>query len=180
MQWNDLYRQTIELIPPGNQALADERPIIFIDSKQQSLSLVDIEARGTKSYMVSTSSNGLGNRVDSYKTPYGVHRIKEKIGGAQKKGMIYKGREPTGRISDRRDIQEQDEITSRILWLDGMERGVNQGKSVDTYSRYIYIHGTSDEERIGQPVSMGCIRMFNDDVIDLFDQVIVNDLVVIR
>ena len=94
--------------------------------------------------------------------------------------MIFKAREPTGRIFDPFDIREEDEITSRILWLDGMEPGVNQGGSNDTHGRYIYIHGTADENRIGQPVSIGCIRMTNDDVIALFDDVLVNDLVIIR
>jgi lipoprotein-anchoring transpeptidase ErfK/SrfK len=78
------------------------------------------------------------------------------------------------------DIRDKDEITSRILWLDGLEEGVNRGGDNDTYSRYIYIHGTTDEKRIGQPVSAGCIRMTNDDVIELFDEVLVDDLVLIR
>ena len=73
-----------------------------------------------------------------------------------------------------------DEITSRILWLDGMEEGVNKGGIHDSYERYIYIHGTSDERRIGQPVSIGCVRMKNVDVIELFDEVLISDLVIIR
>ena len=93
--------------------------------------------------------------------------------------MVFKAREPTGNIADNLDNREQDQITSRILWLDGLEEGVNCGGVYDTYARYIYIHGTSDEKRIGEPVSAGCIRMKNDDVIELFDEVLVNDLVVI-
>ena len=180
MKWDELYRQSAELISAGNQALADERPIIYIDSEQQTLYLVDIEEDQTRNYRVSTAVNGLGNQTGSHKTPFGIHRIKEKIGGGQQKGMIFESREPTGRIFDPFDICEEDEITSRILWLDGMEPGINQGGGNDTHSRYIYIHGTSDETRIGQPVSIGCIRMNNDDVIDLFDEVQVNDLVIIR
>ena len=94
--------------------------------------------------------------------------------------MIFIGREATGVISEDTNNREEDEITSRILWLDGMEPGINQGRGYDTYSRYIYIHGTSDEQRLGQPVSHGCIRMKNEDVIELFDEVLVNDLVVIK
>lgn len=180
MKWDDLYRQSVALIAPGNQALADQRPIIYIDSKQQTLYLVDIEDDHTRSYRVSTAANGLGNQTGSHKTPFGVHRIKEKIGGGQKKGMIFKSREPSGRIFDPLDIREEDEITSRILWLDGLEPGINRGGSNDTHSRFIYIHGSSDEDKIGFPVSIGCIRMNNDDVIDLFDEVLVNDLVIIR
>ena len=180
MKWDDLYRQSVGLIGPGNQALADQQPIIFVDSNQQTLYLVDIEEDQARSYRVSTAANGLGNQVGSQKTPVGVHRIKEKIGGGQPKGMVFKGREPTGRIFNPFDIREEDEITSRILWLDGLEPGINQGGKNDTHSRYIYIHGTSDEARIGRPVSIGCIRMNNDDVIELFDEVLVNDLVIIR
>ena len=78
------------------------------------------------------------------------------------------------------DNREIDEITSRILWLDGLEEGINRGGPYDTFSRYIYIHGTSDEKRIGEPVSAGCIRMKNDDIVELFDEVLVNDLVIIK
>ena len=94
--------------------------------------------------------------------------------------MVFSARQATGRVSKKTDNREEDEITSRILWLDGLEQGFNNGGVHDSYSRYIYIHGTSDEKRIGQPVSMGCIRMKNQNVIDLFDQVIVNDLVIIQ
>ena len=65
------------------------------------------------------------------------------------------------------------------MWLDGLETGVNRNGVYDTFTRYIYIHGTSDEKRIGEPVSAGCIRMKNDDVIELFDEVMVNDIVLI-
>ncbi len=180
MNWEDLYRQSVGFVPAGNQALADERPIIYIDSEQQCLYLIDVEDSQTRNYRVSTAANGLGNQVGSNKTPYGVHRIKEKVGGGQQKGTIFKSREPTGKIFDPLDIRDEDEITSRILWLDGLELGINQGGDSDTHSRFIYIHGTSDEARIGLPVSIGCVRMSNDDVIDLFDEVLVNDLVIIR
>lgn len=180
MNWEELYRQVVKVIRPGSQALADERPIIYVDSEQQSLHLVEVDDSQTRVYRVSTAAKGLGNEAGSHKTPFGVHRIKEKIGGGEAKGMIFKAREPTGRIFDPLDIREDDEITSRILWLDGLEPGVNQGGSNDTHSRFIYIHGTSDEIKIGTPASIGCIRMGNDDVIDLFDEVLVNDLVVIR
>ncbi|MDH5355023.1 MAG: L,D-transpeptidase [Gammaproteobacteria bacterium] len=179
MLWDDLYRQTLSLVP-GYSAVADQRPFIYIDSVRQCLHCIDIEESESKTYPVSTAEKGLGNRLDSNKTPFGVHRIKQKIGGAQPKGMVFKGREPTGRISDEYDQRMIDEITSRILWLDGLEKGVNKGGDHDSYSRYIYIHGTSDEKRIGQAVSIGCIRMNNDDVIELFDNVLVNDLVIIR
>ena len=179
ISWHDLNRQVQGKLP-GNLALADQRPYILIDSKTQRLHWIDIDREEDKTYPVSTAANGLGNREESYKTPFGILRIKQKIGGGEPAGAIFIAREPSGVISKDTDNREEDEITSRILWLDGMEQGINKGQGYDTFSRYIYIHGTSDEKRIGQPVSQGCIRMKNADVIGLFDEVLVNDLVVIQ
>ena len=179
MNWHDLQREAAAKLQ-GNSALADERPFIVIDSRQQQLYYIDIEAENDCNYPVSTAKNGIGNRQDSFKTPFGLHRICHKIGGEQPSGAVFVGRKPTGRIADDFDNREQDEITSRILWLDGLEEGVNLGGVYDTQARYIYIHGTTDEKRIGEPVSAGCIRMSNADVIELYDEVLVNDLVVIR
>jgi lipoprotein-anchoring transpeptidase ErfK/SrfK len=179
MNWQDLKREVADQLH-GNPALADERPIIYIDSRRQMLYRFDIEARNNYSYPISTAARGMGNRSESFKTPFGTHRIRNKIGGGESRGMIFEARKPTGRIASSLDNREKDEITSRILWLDGLQEGINKGGVYDTYSRYIYIHGTSDEERIGEPVSAGCIRMKNDDVIELFDEVLVDDIVVIR
>ena len=179
MIWEDFNHELASKLR-GNSALGDERPIIYIDIANQRIHWIDIEVEDCRSYPVSTALNGLGNRIESYKTPFGIHRIRQKIGGGELAGTVFEGREPVDRIARNMDIQDADEITSRILWLDGMEEGVNRGGVYDTYSRYIYIHGTSDEKRIGQPVSAGCIRMKNDDVIKLFDDVLVNDLVLIR
>jgi len=178
MNWDDLYRQVAVLLH-GNTALADQRPFLFVDSDKQQIHCIDVDSSENRSYPISTSAKGLGNRKDSNQTPYGIHRVKQKIGGGQPTGTVFKSREPTGRIFDRTDIGE-DEITSRILWLDGMEDGINKGGGHDSYERYIYIHGTSDEARIGQAVSIGCIRMKNADVIELFDEILINDLVIIR
>ena len=179
MNWEEITQQVAHKLQ-GNSALADERPFIYIVAALQCVFWIDIEAENNRSYPVSTAANGLGNRVDSYKTPFGIHRIRQKIGGGEPPGMVFESREPVGRVARQMNNQDEDEITSRILWLDGMEQGINQGGVYDTYSRYIYIHGTSDEKRIGQPVSAGCIRMKNEDVIELFEDVLVNDLVLIR
>jgi lipoprotein-anchoring transpeptidase ErfK/SrfK len=179
MLWQDL-RQEVAARLRGNSALADQRPFIYIDSRAQRLHYIDIEAEYNRSYAVSTAANGQGNRLASYKTPFGIHRICQKIGGGQPGGAVFEARQPTGRIASDLDNREQDEITSRIMWLDGLEDGVNRGGVYDTYARYIYIHGTSDEGRIGEPVSAGCIRMKNAEVIELFDEVLINDLVVIK
>lgn len=179
MRWQDIQREVAARLS-GNPALADERPFVVIDSTQQQLHWIDIESENNRSYPISTAANGTGNQIDSYMTPLGIHRVRQKIGGDQPRGMVFEAREPTGRIAGNLDNRERDEITSRILWLDGLEAGVNRDGDCDTFSRYIYIHGTSDEKRIGEPVSAGCIRMKNDDVIELFEDVLVNDLVLIR
>jgi lipoprotein-anchoring transpeptidase ErfK/SrfK len=172
MRWRDVNREIATRLA-GSAALADERPIMVIDSIRQQLHWIDIDDELNRCYPVSTAANGMGNRVDSYKTPIGIHRVRQKIGGGAPRGMVFEARKPSGRITGNLDNREQDEITSRILWLDGLEPGVNQGGDCDTYSRYIYIHGTSDEKRIGEAVSAGCIRMNNDDVIELFEDVLV-------
>ena len=179
MLWSDLYSQVLDKLPAGT-ALKGQRPFILIDAAKQLLHWIDIDAANNKSYSVSTAFNGPGNRVDSFKTPIGIHRIKQKIGAGEPLGMVFSARTATGRVSKKNDNREEDEITSRILWLDGVEQGFNRGGANDSFSRYIYIHGTSDEKRIGEPVSAGCIRMKNKDVIDLFDAVVVNDMVIIQ
>ncbi len=178
MLWHEIKREVAAKLH-GNPALADERPFIYVNCREQRMFRVDIEEEYSRSYPVSTAENGLGNRLDSYMTPFGIHRIRQKIGGGQPCGMIFKAREPSEEIAQSFDNREKDEITSRILWLDGLEEGVNRNGVYDTFSRYIYIHGTSDEKRIGEAVSAGCIRMMNDDVIELFDEVLVNDIVFI-
>ena len=124
-------------------------------------------------YAVSTSKYGTGNRLGSYQTPLGVHTIAEKIGEGQPANMIFQSRQPTGNLASINNPEniDKDLITSRILWLTGCESGVNQGGEVDSYQRYIYIHGTANEKMIGTPASIGCIRMQNNDVISLFRQI---------
>ncbi len=179
MLWSELYSHVLDKLPAAS-ALAYRRPIILIDATKQLLHRINHDGAETKTYSISTAFNGLGNRADSFKTPIGIHRIKQKIGAGEPLGMVFSARAATGRVSKKTDNREEDEITSRILWLDGVEQGYNRGGADDSFSRYIYIHGTSDEKRIGEPVSAGCIRMKNKDVIDLFDTVVVNDLVMIQ
>jgi lipoprotein-anchoring transpeptidase ErfK/SrfK len=179
MNWQDINRKVGPKLG-GHQALADERPIIVVQSKSQLMLLIDYDEGEIARYKISTAKNGLGNQQDSFKTPFGIHRVRHKIGGGEQLGSVFKSREPNGQLMKTRNNTEADEITSRILWLDGLEEGVNKGEDLDTYSRYIYIHGTSDEKRLGQPVSKGCIRMRNEDVIELFENVLLNDLVIIE
>ena len=144
---------------------------IRINVGQQKLYLLNEAGETVYEYPVSTSKYGTGSESGSEKTPLGLHRIKDKIGGAMPMNMVLVGREPKGMLEDciRDGIElPEDVITSRIMWLEGMEPGRNQGGHVDTYNRYIYIHGTSDEDRIGTPASIGCIRMLNKDVVELY------------
>lgn len=123
---------------------------------------------------ISTAINGIGSNQGSEKTPLGIHRIKKKIGADAPIGTIFKARINTGKVATlhQHDKPTNDDfVTSRIMWLDGMEPGRNKGGNVDSFKRYIYIHGTHEEGRIGKPASKGCIRMYNADVIRLFDLV---------
>jgi lipoprotein-anchoring transpeptidase ErfK/SrfK len=124
-----------------------------------------------KIYLVSTSKYGIGNQAGSGKTPLGQHYIKQKIGEGAPIGTIFKARRNTGRIAKMNASGVGDLVTTRIMWLKGLEPGKNLGKGIDSYKRYIYIHGTAEENKIGQPASHGCVRMYNHDVIDLFDRV---------
>jgi UDP-N-acetylmuramate--alanine ligase len=133
---------------------------------------------------VSTAAVGLDNREDSGGTPPGVHRVAQKIGRDKPAGTVFESRQPTGEIWTpewNKDLewQNKDLILSRILVLDGLESGLNQGPGVDSRQRFIYIHGTNREDLIGQAVSHGCVRMENQNMIDLFDQVEEGDLLVI-
>lgn len=130
-----------------------------------------------KAYAISTSRQPPSNVKGSLGTPRGLHEIAERIGAGQPPGMVFKSRVPTGRHFHEWPQTEADLITSRILWLRGLEPGVNRGGDVDTYERYVYIHGTQNEERIGQAASSGCIRMRNADVVELYEQVRAGDWV---
>ena len=121
-------------------------------------------------YAISTSKFGIGNMAGSNKTPTGLHRVISKVGRNARIGSIFKRRRNIKKIA-RVNKSGGDLITSRILRLEGLQRGVNKGKNIDSFKRCIYIHGTPDERSIGKPASHGCIRMKNRDIIDLFKRV---------
>ena len=146
---------------------------IDIDISQQRLYLKQNDNL-IKSYPISSSKYGEGSTENSNMTPLGLHVIKEKIGTDVPINTLFISRINTKRtvnIENSRNKTKDDHITSRILWLDGLEEGKNKGQGVDSYSRYIYIHGTHEEGLIGEKASHGCIRMLNNDVIDLYDYV---------
>tara|TARA_B100001778_G_C18301726_1_gene500152 strand:- start:49 stop:630 length:582 start_codon:yes stop_codon:yes gene_type:complete len=134
-----------------------------------------------KNYSISTSKFGLGNINDSFQTPTGLHCIEEKIGDGMPIYTVFRGRKTLENNLTLQDLynnkkvynnhfkDHEDVITSRILRLKGLEPSINSGGDVDSYLRYIYIHGTAHEDQIGEKASHGCIRMKNIDIIDLYD-----------
>jgi len=156
-----------------SSAFAQDNLSIEIDISLQRLYLVD-KSTIISSYPISSSKYGEGSKQNSFKTPLGSHMIKEMIGDQVPKNTIFISRINTQReakIIHDQENSDNDYVTTRIMWLDGMEDGKNKGKGVDSYNRYIYIHGTHEEGLIGQKASHGCIRMFNSDVIELFSVV---------
>lgn len=132
------------------------------------------------SYSISTAANGAGERENSGCTPRGWHMISEKFGDGLPINSVFVARQPTGEIySDElaTAYPARDWILTRILWLTGLEAGVNQGEGCDSHARYIYIHGTPDTEPMGEPRSHGCIRMRNTDLLQLFESVDVGTIV---
>ena len=134
------------------------------------------------SYRVSSSRYGVGSLWHSLRTPLGAHCVREKIGADCKPLTLFKGRKATGQqavLNPLATVSASDAICTRILWLDGLEVGCNHGGYFDSARRCIYIHGTADERRLGRPSSIGCIRMGNEDVLEIFSALNVNSLVYI-
>lgn len=117
-------------------------------------------------FRVSTSRYGIGSAANSNCTPLGLHRVARKVGGGWPVGAVFKSRELKGYTWA--GLPEAP-ITHRIFWLEGLETGVNRGGKVDTFSRYIYIHGTGKEPTIGRPASHGCIHLAAKDLLPLYD-----------
>lgn len=147
---------------------------IIVNIGKQRLYCMDSNNAIIRDYPVSTSSLGAGNENGSFKTPLGEHSIAQKIGAGCHLNEVFVGRQPLGVLDELQSSGSElpdDIITTRILWLKGLEPGINTGEGVDSYERYIYIHGTPEEDKIGKPASHGCVRMKNEDIIELFDDV---------
>ena len=178
---------TVMTEKPTNNMVLDSLKRISLDYKDLDI-LIAVNIRSQELYLlykgnieqvysISTSAYGTGSKENSFKTPLGKHKISEKIGQGLPEGAILKARKWTGAIANiiKAPIDTDfDVVTSRILWLEGLEQGRNLGPGVDSKSRYIYIHGTAEEGLIGRPASDGCVRMYNNDVISLFDKVSIN------
>jgi lipoprotein-anchoring transpeptidase ErfK/SrfK len=157
-------------------------PRILVRLDAQTLELLEGD-RVVARYPVSTGSNGPGEARDSGCTPRGRHRIRLRIGAGCPANTVFVGRRPTGEIYSP-DLAarepDRDWILTRILWLTGTEPGRNRGGQVDTLRRYVYIHGCPDAAPLGAPLSHGCIRMRNTDLVALFDRVRAGTIVDIR
>lgn len=163
-------------LPPSEHCI-----VVSVDQQK----LWFFAGENAQEYRVSTARAGVGCVQDSLKTPLGLHRVVEKIGGEAPLGMVFKARKATGVLWKEWPNSEDNLITSRILWLEGLEPGVNSGTNadgqvVDTKQRYVYIHGTNQRAGLGRPNSHGCVLLSDDDVASLYRQVPVGTPVYIR
>lgn len=172
-QWVQQIQNEAPLIPTHPNRFAYRKPWVLVGVRTQSLTLYDEYGREEKRYVVSTAKRGVGEVQDSYQTPRGWHRICQKIGDGAPIRTIISRREVTP-WQYTEELHQQyptkDWILTRIMWLCGMEDGFNRGGNVDSYERYIYIHGAGDHAPFGTPSSLGCVRMQNEDVIELFNR----------
>jgi lipoprotein-anchoring transpeptidase ErfK/SrfK len=149
-------------------------PRIRISIPAQTLTLLDDAGNTVRCYPVSTAKNGAGERRGSHCTPRGRHIVRAKIGAGAAPNTVFVGRRPTGEVWSpglAAQHPDRDWILTRILWLSGCEPGFNRLGEVDTMRRYVYIHGTPDSMPMGEPGSIGCVRMRNAEIIELFDLV---------
>ncbi|GMQ90285.1 MAG: L,D-transpeptidase [Gammaproteobacteria bacterium] len=154
--------------------MPEPRHSIEIVIPSQTLTLRDAKGRVILQTLVSTARKGPGERANSECTPRGRHVIRAKIGAGAPTNAVFASRRPTGEIYTpalRALYPQRDWILTRILWLSGLEPGINRLGGVDTMRRFIYIHGAPNEDVMGTPSSHGCIKMHNRDVVTLFDQV---------
>ena len=157
------------------------REIIFVSIEKQKLYHIK-NNKIISEFIISSSAYGIGSEAGSNKTPLGLHKVKQKYGektpiNGRLVGRVFHGKIATIYTDD--STSKTDDVTSRIFWLEGLEKGKNKGNGIDSYKRYIYIHGTSEEGRLGSPASHGCIRMKNKEVIDLYRLIEVGTLVLI-
>lgn len=166
----------------GNNQEREYMLVLNVSCAHQTLSLFE-DKHLLKQYPVSTALKGVGEQKNSEQTPRGWHVIRAKIGADCKVNTVFVGRRPTGEYYSpelKARHPTRDWILTRIFWLSGTEVGKNRLGSCDTMQRYIYIHGTPDEVEIGVPGSHGCIRMYNNDIIELFDIVPVGTRLLIQ
>ena len=160
----------IFFLPAKSMVLPQPNSFFIVSIAEQTVSLFE-QNKFVKKFPCSTSRFGIGQTEGSNRTPLGLHRIAEKIGAGEPAGTVFKSRQVVGHVSQPEFADAK--ITTRILWLEGLEPGLNKGfngsVNVDSHARYIYIHGTADQNSIGKPTSCGCIHLADADLIPLFD-----------
>lgn len=154
--------------------------LLLVSIAQQRLELLR-DGASIRRFEISTSRNPPSCLENSFGTPDGLHRIARKIGDPEPLGTVFKGRVSIGKRYCELSPEEQAPhlVTTRILWLEGLEPGHNQGPGRDSFRRYIYFHGTNHEESIGQPASGGCVQLRNAEMVELYEAVEEGDLVYI-
>lgn len=171
---SDEGKSVIKLVDAYLSVMYDSvsfQDFIYISLKRQRMYHI-VNKRIVNIYTIAGSRFGIGNRRGSHQTPVGLHSIAEKYGHGVPKGGVMVSRQFTGEICNvahQKECVGAHDVTSRVIWLKGEDPGLNQGEGVDSYHRYIYIHGTPEEGLIGTPSSDGCIRMRNEEVMDLFE-----------
>ena len=179
--YNTSFSQENIIQKANNYISTDYSELLFVSIENQKMYHIK-EGAIVKKYIISSSEYGTGSEAGSNKTPLGLHKVKEKYGdetpiNGRMIGRVFYGQIAT--LYNDTTKSKTDDVTSRIFWLEGLEKGKNKGEGIDSYKRYIYIHGTSEEGRLGTPASHGCIRMRNKDVIDLYKIIEVDTLVLI-
>jgi lipoprotein-anchoring transpeptidase ErfK/SrfK len=177
----DLRREFAERLQALGLSMSEHCLLVSVDQQK----LWHFCGSGCDSYTISTARAGRGCVQDSQQTPTGLHQVSEKIGEGAPLGMVFKARQPTGTLWGAWPTAEDNLITTRILWLDGLEPGHNRGtdasgRVVDTKRRFVYIHGTNQHARLGTPNSHGCVLLSDGDVQRLFDRVPVGTQVYVR
>ncbi|MBT6698989.1 MAG: L,D-transpeptidase [Flavobacteriales bacterium] len=179
--YNTSFSQENIIQKANNYISTDYSELLFVSIENQKMYHIK-EGAIVKKYIISSSEYGTGSEAGSNKTPLGLHKVKEKYGdetpiNGRMIGRVFYGQIAT--LYNDTTKSKTDDVTSRIFWLEGLENGKNKGEGIDSYKRYIYIHGTSEEGRLGTPASHGCIRMKNNEVIDLYKTIAIGTLVLI-
>lgn len=169
---------TAKLKQAGWETHTAQKTGIWVSVAKQRLSVIR-NGKVLLTALCSTASKGTGSRAHSNKTPLGWHSIAEKIGDGAPSGAIFEERRFTGRVWTSGQTDTNDLILTRILRLQGSEQGLNKGIGIDSYERFIYIHGTAEEDKLGTCASHGCIRVSNNDVIKIYNLVIAGTPVLI-
>lgn len=178
------YPTLDQLIEAGWDRWVGQGRGVWVSAPHQRLYVIE-KQRVVWETLCATASAGIGAQIHSYQTPPGWHRIVEKIGEGEPLGRVFRARKPTQELWKPGMRTKEDLVLTRVFLLDGLEAGVNQGKDaqghvVDSRQRYIYIHGTNEEGRLGTPSSKGCVRVSNAAALELFSLVPVGTLIYIE